>query len=111
MYFSCLEALQNAAKHAPGATAVRLSVAANGELRFEVQDDGAGFDTAQAGNGQGLTSMRDRLAAVGGRLTVRSTPGQGTVVCGTVPTAPGEAGIPAGSHARSLAPGTEARED
>jgi len=111
VYFSCLEALQNAAKHAPGATAVTLFVAANGELRFEVQDDGAGFDTAQAVNGQGLTSMRDRLAAVGGRLTVRSTPGQGTVVCGSVPTAPGEAGIPADSHARSLSPGAEARDD
>jgi signal transduction histidine kinase len=111
VYFSCLEALQNAAKHAQGATTVRLSVAANGELRFEVRDDGAGFDTEHAGNGQGLTSMHDRLAAVGGRLTVRSAPGQGTAVSGTVPTAAGEAGIPVDSRARSLAPAVSTQDD
>ena len=111
IYFSCLEALQNAAKHARGAATVRLSVAANGELRFEVRDDGAGFDTEHAGNGQGLTSMRDRLAAVGGRLTVRSAPGQGTVVSGTVPIAAGEAGIPVDYRARSLARAASTQDD
>jgi signal transduction histidine kinase len=85
VYFSCLEALQNAVKHA-GATALRVSITTNGELGFEVQDDGQGFDTARAGFGQGLTNMHDRLAAVGGRLDVRSSPGHGTVVSGTVPS-------------------------
>jgi signal transduction histidine kinase len=87
VYFTCLEALQNAAKHARGATAVRISLAADdAELRFEVGDDGAGYDAADAVSGQGLVNMRDRLAAVGGRLVVSSTPGRGTVVSGTVPT-------------------------
>jgi signal transduction histidine kinase len=85
IYFSCLEAMQNAAKHARGATAVRLSITANGELHFEVRDDGEGFDPEDSVGGQGLTNMRDRLAAVGGRLTVRSARGQGTVVSGAVP--------------------------
>jgi signal transduction histidine kinase len=116
VYFTCLEALQNTAKHARGATAVRISIRSNGELQFEVRDDGEGFDTSDGLTGQGLSNMRDRLAAVGGRLAVRSTPGHGTVVSGTVPKAQidpskpskagektGEAGIPGDSPAHSLA--------
>jgi signal transduction histidine kinase len=86
VYFSCLEALQNAAKHARGATAVSVSLSTNGALRFEVGDDGNGFDIDHAVYGQGLMNIRDRLAAIGGSLTVRSIDGQGTVVSGTVPT-------------------------
>jgi signal transduction histidine kinase len=85
VYFSCLEALQNAIKHAGGATAIRVSITANDELRFDVADNGGGFDIDAAAPGQGLANMRDRLAAVGGRLTVSSRPGHGTVVSGVVP--------------------------
>jgi signal transduction histidine kinase len=85
VYFSCLEALQNAVKHARGATALNVSVCADGELRFEVRDDGAGFEVGELVLGQGVTNMRDRLAAVGGRLSVHSSTGEGTVVRGTVP--------------------------
>jgi signal transduction histidine kinase len=84
VYFCCLEALQNAAKYAgPGASArVHLWEEAGG-LLFEVADDGRGFD-ASAGDGAGLTNMRDRLGAVGGTLRVESTPGQGTRIHGAV---------------------------
>lgn len=85
VYFSCLEAIQNAVKHAGGATAVQVSVAVNGRLVFEVRDDGEGFDSTTAVRGQGLTNIHDRLVAVGGELSVRSTPGEGTVVSGAVP--------------------------
>jgi signal transduction histidine kinase len=85
VYFSCLEAIQNAVKHARGATVIQVSVAGNGRLLFEVRDDGEGFDSASAIRGQGLTNIHDRLVAVGGELSVRSTPGQGTVVRGAVP--------------------------
>jgi signal transduction histidine kinase len=85
VYFSCLEALQNAVKHARDASALEVSITTNGELRFEVRDDGAGFDAKSSPLGQGLMNIRDRLAAVGGRLMVHSVPGQGTVVRGTVP--------------------------
>jgi signal transduction histidine kinase len=84
-YFCCLEALQNAAKHAVGASAVLIDVTGNGVLRFEVRDDGAGFDSATATPGMGLTSMRDRLAAVGGELAIVSSPGQGTRVVARIP--------------------------
>jgi signal transduction histidine kinase len=84
VYFCTLEALNNVAKYA-GATraTVRLSNG-NGELRFEVTDDGRGFDSASTGYGTGLQGMADRLAAVGGELTVRSVPGSGTTIAGTV---------------------------
>jgi signal transduction histidine kinase len=86
IYYSCLEAVQNATKHGgPGAT-VRVGVHEDSEtLSFEVADDGRGFDPAASHEGMGLVSMRDRLGAVGGTLTLRSTPGDGTVVSGSVP--------------------------
>jgi signal transduction histidine kinase len=83
VYFCCLEALQNASKHASDAHAITISLRQDYALRFQVRDDGAGFDTAAA-MGAGLTNMRDRLTAVGGELTIRSSDG-GTVVTGSVP--------------------------
>ena len=88
VYFCCLEGLQNAAKHAgAGATAsIRLSEA-TGALSFEIEDDGVGFDPAKSNGSIGLNSMRDRVGALGGVLRVRSGPGAGTTIAGTVPIA------------------------
>ncbi len=82
VYFCTLEALNNVAKYADAQHAnVRI---ANGDatLRFEVRDDGAGFDPAVIGYGTGLQGMADRLAALGGELHVTSTPGAGTMIEG-----------------------------
>lgn len=87
VYFCCLEALQNVAKHAAGAASVHIAVAREDDLRFEVTDDGCGFLPAEAGEGSGITGMRDRLAAVGGDLRIDSAPGEGTRVRGRVPAA------------------------
>ena len=84
VYFCCLEALQNAAKHA-GARAVSIVVSDGHELRFEVRDDGRGFDVDHDDLGHGLTNIRDRLGAVGGTLQVASRPHRGTRVAGTIP--------------------------
>jgi signal transduction histidine kinase len=86
VYFCCLEALQNAAKHAgPGASArVRIWEEAGG-LLFEVSDDGTGFENGGRAEGAGLTNMRDRLGAVGGTLRVESAGDRGTRVQGAVP--------------------------
>jgi signal transduction histidine kinase len=83
VYFCCLEALQNVAKHAPDAHAVAISLERNGDLRFSVSDDGPGFDSTIAGNG--LVNMRDRVAAVGGTLEIKTAPGDGTEIVGHVP--------------------------
>jgi signal transduction histidine kinase len=85
VYFSCMEALQNAAKHAHGATGVTVKLTHNPHLRFEVSDDGSGFDTDQSNGGTGITNLRDRLAAVGGELHVESEEGKGTRVSGVIP--------------------------
>jgi signal transduction histidine kinase len=87
VYFTCAEALQNAAKHGgPGATA-RIALHHETEgLVLEVRDDGCGFDPAvSGGSGSGLANMADRLAAVGGRVRVMSAPQCGATVQGWVP--------------------------
>jgi signal transduction histidine kinase len=86
IYFCCLEALQNAAKHAgEGARAsVRLWEEAGG-LLFEVADDGVGFDVRRTGVSGGFTNMNDRVGAIGGTLRVESAPGRGTKVAGAIP--------------------------
>ena len=85
VYFACMEALQNAAKHARGASGVTISLLENEGLHFEVRDDGAGFVVPTVVNGNGLTNLRDRVAAVGGVVEVESAPGDGTTVAGVVP--------------------------
>ncbi len=86
VYFCCVEALQNAAKHAAGSTVtIDIALAPDGELRFSVTDDGPGFDPVAAGAGHGLQNMSDRVGALGGALEIRSAPGQGTSVIGGVP--------------------------
>ncbi len=100
-YFCCLEALQNAAKHAEGATVVVIEVSDDGALRFEVRDDGGGFESAAAIPGVGFTSMRDRVAAVSGDLAVVSSPGRGTRVVGRIPLGGPAAGRPAARRTRS----------
>jgi signal transduction histidine kinase len=85
VYFCVLEALQNVAKYA-GASRAEVRLAASGhDLRFEVTDDGAGFDPRSRGYGTGLQGMADRLHAHGGSLGVRSSPGAGTTVAGRLP--------------------------
>jgi signal transduction histidine kinase len=85
VYFSALEALNNVAKYSRATRArIRLQVD-GGELRFEVSDDGVGFDTAATRSGTGLQGMADRLDAIDGRLEIRSAPGRGTTVTGAVP--------------------------
>ena len=86
VYFCCLEAVQNAAKHAGEdvTVAIRVWEAENG-LQFEVADDGPGFDPSSRSPGAGLTNMRDRLGAIGGTLMVDTSPNAGTRIRGAIP--------------------------
>jgi signal transduction histidine kinase len=85
VYFSCLEALQNVAKYAEATRASLTLRSEDGVLSFEVTDDGRGFDPRAVSHGSGIQGITDRLAALGGRLDVRSAPGSGTTVTGTLP--------------------------
>ena len=85
VYFCCLEALQNIAKYAHATRARICLQRQNGTLRFTVSDDGAGYDTSHTPLGSGQRNMADRLAALGGRLEVRSAPSLGTTITGQLP--------------------------
>jgi signal transduction histidine kinase len=92
VYFSALEALQNAAKHA-GATRVVVRLdRSDAELAFSVSDDGRGFQPASARRGLGLQNLADRLEALGGTLEVDAAPGAGATIRGRIP-------VPAGAVA------------
>jgi signal transduction histidine kinase len=83
VYFACLEAVNNAHKHAPGA---RITVTARDHplgLEFSVADTGPGF--VGRASGSGLHNLSTRIEATGGKLEVRSAPGLGTTVTGFVP--------------------------
>jgi signal transduction histidine kinase len=82
-YFVASEALANAAKHAQ---ASRVSVSArrhNGSLVVSIRDDGVGGAAPSAGSG--LAGITDRVAALGGSVTVASHAGRGTVVTAELP--------------------------
>jgi signal transduction histidine kinase len=86
VYFCCVEALQNVAKHAGARTAVIVRVHETcGQLQFEITDNGVGFTPNGSRPGSGLTNMGDRLGAVGGSFELESSPGSGTTIRGHVP--------------------------
>ena len=86
VYFCCLEALQNAFKHADGATDISVVLHENTEgLALTVDDNGSGFDPSEVADGHGIANMADRLGALGGELTIDSERGRGTTVRGHVP--------------------------
>lgn len=84
VYFCCLEALNNVAKYADASRASVRIDREDGRLRFEVADDGRGFDVEATTQGTGLQGMADRLDALGGGFEVRSTPGSGTTISGSL---------------------------
>ncbi|MET9418256.1 sensor histidine kinase [Streptomyces klenkii] len=89
------EALANVARHAHAdRTAVTLAFL-DGQVTLDVYDDGAGFvpgdGPADGRRTFGLHGMRERIAALGGTLTVESAPGEGTAIAATVPVGSGEA--------------------
>ena len=84
LYYCCLEALQNVAKHA---AARRVVIELTGDRRgvsASIRDDGRGFAVTGSAEG-GLAHMVERIEAVGGALTVHSVPGGGTTVRAEVP--------------------------
>lgn len=92
VYFCCLEAVNNARKHAPGAAVTVGVCEVQDTLRFTVRDKGPGFisQTNGAGSGpgpggRGLRNVTARITAVSGKILIRSVPGVGTTIEGSVP--------------------------
>jgi signal transduction histidine kinase len=85
VYFCCLEALQNAIKHAQATTMVISVGESAGQLGFTAADDGQGIDVARARSGSGIQNMMDRMAALHGSLDLGTAPGGGTIVNGRLP--------------------------
>ena len=82
-YFVVSEALTNVAKYASASRATVGAACVGDTLRVEIADDGVGG--ADDSRGTGLRGLRDRVAALGGRLSVESPSGQGTLVVAEIP--------------------------
>jgi signal transduction histidine kinase len=86
LYRLIQEALYNVVKHARTAAASVVIASDSGETSVTVRDEGVGFDPDVGHPGHvGLASMRERVARLGGRLTLASAPGAGTTVTVSIP--------------------------
>ena len=84
------ESLTNTMKHASAERVTLELVETDDRVRLSVADDGGGFDVAQTSEGFGLIGMDERVALVGGTVSVDSAPGQGTTVRAEVPARRGD---------------------
>ncbi|MGH2671622.1 MAG: ATP-binding protein [Actinomycetota bacterium] len=91
VYFCCIQALQNAVRHAPGSRVEVTMARRDDDLVFSIRDNGGGFDPGRVQRGMGFEIMHDRMEALGGTLEVVSSPGSGTTVTGRVPARVAEA--------------------
>lgn len=111
VFFCCLEAVNNARKHAPGANVTVRVSEGDGALRFTVSDDGPGFTSqsesegagtgtgsATGSGGRGLRNVTARIAAVGGTMSIYSIPGAGTTIDGAVALPPDAQPRATGTH-------------
>jgi two-component system NarL family sensor kinase len=80
LYHVVLEALNNVVKHAHAQRSTVYLQVEEGRCHLTIQDDGTGFDpeAARLGAGQGLRNMRERVAQIGGRLSLQTDVGSGT---------------------------------
>lgn len=79
------EAMANIARHARARHVLVALGSDETDVSLRVEDDGAGFEVGHEAAGMGLRNMRTRAEALGGRLTLKSHPGQGASLCLTVP--------------------------
>lgn len=102
IYFCACEAIQNAGKHAGPDASVTVTLGRRQRtVEVSIDDDGRGFAADRSHPGMGLTGMRDRVEAVGGRFEVDSISGQGTSVHVTVHEAPRRAIRTRSPHSRT----------
>ena len=87
VYYALREALTNVTKHSH-ASRVEIQITQGPDLlEASLKDNGVGFDQDNQKNrsGLGLSGMKDRIKKVGGRLSIKSSPGLGTTVMFAIP--------------------------
>jgi signal transduction histidine kinase len=77
IYFSCIEAIQNSVKHAGPDAAIAIHLDGRHGLSVDITDTGRGADPAALPAGHGITNIADRVGAIGGTLTIDTSPGHG----------------------------------
>jgi signal transduction histidine kinase len=88
LYRIVQEALHNVARHSHAQGAQVSLTYENGQITLQIADSGVGFDPGNIANaGLGLVSMRERVAALDGRLTIDAVPGGGTRITACIPVA------------------------
>jgi signal transduction histidine kinase len=85
IYCMIQEGITNIQKHANASHIILRTELDPASLMIELQDDGQGFDLAQATSGFGLQGMQERLHLVGGKLQIQTTIGQGTLLRLSIP--------------------------
>ena len=87
VYFCVLEAARNAVTYADATSLEVVLEDRGGTLGFRVVDDGRGFDPTMIAQGLGLTTMGDRIDALGGTLAIEAAVGSGVRIVGAIPVA------------------------
>ena len=88
LYRIVQEALHNVARHSHADAAQVKVTGGDGQIAVQIADSGVGFDPARAAHaGLGLVSIRERVAALDGRLTIDAAPGRGTRITVRIPLA------------------------
>ena len=85
LYRILQEAIHNINKHAEATTASISIILDERNICMAVQDNGKGFDDATVHDGIGLKNMRQRIKEVNGKITIQSTPNQGTNIFLAIP--------------------------
>jgi len=85
LYRIVQEALTNIVKHAQASAVSIVLARSGGGITAVIEDDGRGFTPDGGGEGLGLLGMGERLALLGGKLKVESSPGAGTTIVAEVP--------------------------
>ena len=82
LFWIAVEAFNNVVKHANARQVQVRLLLDEGSVCLEIEDDGAGFEPARAGQsgGLGLRGMEERVQRIQGRLKIASVPGRGTTV-------------------------------
>jgi signal transduction histidine kinase len=80
LYLIGKEAINNLVKYSEATRATLRFERQNNQFKVVIEDNGRGFDPSQLSNRTGQQSMQQRATAMGGKLTVRSVPGQGTTL-------------------------------